>query len=391
MSDYAVSLLTRMLEIYSPSGKEEEISNFLAKEMKNLGFSVRKDEVGNVIGEIGRGKPVILLCGHMDTVEGYIPVWAENNKLYGRGAVDAKASLAAMIVTASTLIKKCLPGKILVVGVVDEEGSSRGIRHLVNGGICPDYAIFGEPSGVGKIVFAYKGSMNIKITCETSSGHSAAPWFFDNAIEKAVEIWRQIRKLHLPEENLRSRFYSITSCLTKINGGNASSNVPSRCVIYVQLRIPPQFAPEQIFNEVKRKIEEYQATNPKVSVKMKMKDVTNAFEADRRSILVRSLAWAIRKTTLNRPFFLRKTGTGDMNVLGQTLKIPVVTYGPGDSHLDHTPNEHINLSEYLATIQVYRNTIIKLCELVKNKRARKLEVNVRGFCNRPSTSKDTKN
>lgn len=374
MSDYPVSLLTSMLEIYSPSGKEEEISNFLAREMENLGFRVRKDEVGNVIGEIGQGKLVILLCGHMDTVEGYIPVRVENNKLYGRGAVDAKAPLAAMIVAASTFAKESFPGKILVVGVVDEEGSGRGIKHFIKEGIQPDYAIFGEPSGIGKIVFGYKGILNIKITCETPSGHSAAPWLFDNAIEKAMEIWRQIRKLHLREEKLRSRFYSITSCLTKINGGNASSMIPSNCDIYVQLRIPPQFTPEQVFNEVKRKIKRYQATNQKVSVKVKMESVANAFEADRRSVLVRALAWAIRKTTLNYASFSRKTGTGDMNVLGNALKIPVITYGPGDSRLDHTSNEHIDLKEYLVSIQVYRKALMKLTELLEKRGAKNLKV-----------------
>jgi len=375
MSDYSVSLLTRMLEIYSPSGKEEEISNFLAKEMEDIGFRVRKDKIGNVIGEIGQGKPVILLCGHMDTVEGYIPVRVENSKLYGRGAVDAKAPLAAMIVAASTFLKEDFPGKILVVGVVDEEGSGRGIKHFIKEGIQPDYAIFGEPSGIGKIVFGYKGILNIKITCETPSGHSAAPWLFDNAIEKAMEIWRQIQKLHLREEKLKSRFYSTTSCLTKINGGNASSMIPSKCDIYVQLRIPPQFTPEQVFNGVKRKIKRYKATNPKVSVKMKMEGVANGFEADRRSVLVRALAWAIRKTTLNYASFSRKTGTGDMNVLGNALKIPVVTYGPGDSRLDHTPNEHIDLKEYLVSIKVYRKAMMKLPELLKNRRTRMLETN----------------
>ena len=374
MSAYSVSLLTRMLEIYSPSGKEEEISNFLAKEMENLGFRVRKDEAGNVIGEIGQGKPVILLCGHMDTVEGYIPVRVEDNNLYGRGAVDAKAPLAAMIVAASIFAKENFPGKILVVGVVDEEGSGRGIKHFINEGIQPDYAIFGEPSGIGKIVFGYKGILNIKITCGTPSGHSAAPWLFDNAIDKAMELWRQIRKLHLREEKLRSRFYSITSCLTKINGGNSSSMIPSKCAIYVQLRIPPQFTPEQVFNEVKKKIERYQATNPKVSVKVEMKDVANAFEADRRSVLVRALAWAIRKTTLNYASFSRKTGTGDMNVLGNALKIPVITYGPGDSRLDHTPNEHIDLQGYLTSIQVYRKALVKLRELQEKRRAKNSEV-----------------
>jgi len=376
MSDYAVSLLTRMLEIYSPSGKEEEISNFLTKEMENLGFHVWKDEVGNVIGEIGNGKPVVLLCGHMDTVEGLIPVHVEGNKLYGRGAVDAKASLAAMIVAASNFVKGGFPGKILVVGVVDEEREGRGIKHLVEGGISPDYAIFGEPSGVGKIIFGYKGILNLKITCEVPTGHSASPWLFDNAIEKAMELWRQIRRLHLPEEKLRSRFYSITSCLMKIEGGNASSSiVPSKCDIYVQLRIPPQLSPERVFDDVKERIKRFRATSPKVSVKVEVKGSDYAFEADRRSLLVRALSWAIRKITLNYASFSRKTGTGDMNVLGNALKIPVVTYGPGDSSLDHTPNEHVDIQEYLDSIQVYRKTLMKLPQLMKKLRVRELKGN----------------
>ncbi len=375
MSDYAVSLLTRMLEVYSPSGKEEEISNFLAREMESLGFRVRKDEVGNVIGEIGQGEPVVLLCGHMDTVEGYIPVRVEGKKLYGRGAVDAKASLAAMIVAASSFVEKGFPGKIVVVGVVDEEGSGRGIKHLVKGGISPDYAIFGEPSGVGKIIFGYKGILNLKITCEIPTGHSASPWLFDNAIEKAMELWRQVRRLHLPEEKLRSRFYSITSCLMKMEGGNTSSSVvPSKCDIYVQLRIPPQLTPQRVFNEVKKRIKRFGATNPKVSVRVEVEGSDYAFEADRRSLIVRALSWAIRKTTLNYASLKRKTGTGDMNVLGNALKIPVVTYGPGNSRLDHTPNEHIDLQEYLASIQVYRRALMKLPELLEKRGARNLEV-----------------
>jgi LysW-gamma-L-lysine carboxypeptidase len=60
---------------------------------------------------------------------------------------------------------------------------------------------------------------------------------------------------------------------------------------------------------------------------------------------------------------LRKTGTGDMNILGRALNVPVVTYGPGDSHLDHTKDEHILVSEYLDAIQVYKETILKLVEL----------------------------
>jgi LysW-gamma-L-lysine carboxypeptidase len=363
MNDYAVHFLTRLLEIYSPSGREEEISDFLTEEMENLGFRVRKDEVGNVIGEIGRGKPIILLCGHMDTVAGYIPVRVENNKLYGRGAVDAKASLAAMIVASSTLADLGLSNRVLVAGVVDEEGSSKGIKHLVKKGISPDYAIFGEPSGVEKITIGYKGSLRLKITCETQTGHSAAPWLFENAIEEAFEIWREIHKLHLPREKLGSRFYSITSCLTKIKGGGAASTVPSKCDIHLDLRVPPQFTSRQVFDEVGEIIKQYQAANPKVSVKAKIEDLTDPFEVDQGSPLVQALSWSIRKLRRKPATLLRKTGTGDMNVLGGAMKIPVVTYGPGDSRLDHTPNEHIDIQEYLDSIQVYREAIMKLLEL----------------------------
>jgi LysW-gamma-L-lysine carboxypeptidase len=369
--DYAVDLLTRMVKIYSPSGSEEEISLFLAAEMEKLGFRVRRDEVGNVIGEIGEGSPVVLLCGHMDTVEGVVPVRFEDGQLYGRGSVDAKGPLAAMIVAASKFVEDGFPGKILVVGVVDEEKGGTGIQHFVESGIQPDYAIFGEPSGLEKVVFGYKGIVTVKVSVETPSGHSAAPWLFDNAIEKAMEFWRQIRKLHLREEKLKSRFYSITSCLTKIQGGNTSASfIPSHCEIIVQLRIPPQLTPEVVFEEVKRKIDRYKATNPKVTVGVEMVDVAKAFEADRRSVIVRALAWGIRKTTLNYASFSRKTGTGDMNVLGNALKIPVVTYGPGDSRLDHTPNEHIDIQEYLKSIEVLKKTLKKLPDFAKRHKPR---------------------
>jgi LysW-gamma-L-lysine carboxypeptidase len=365
MNDYPVRLLTKLLEIYSPSGREGEVSNFLAKEMEHLGFHLRKDGVGNVIGEIGRGKPVILLCGHMDTVAGYIPVRVENNKLYGRGAADAKAALAAMIVASHMLAKEDLPNRIVVAGVVDEEGSGKGIKQLIKDRIFPNYAIFGEPSGVDNITVGYKGCLRLKITCSTQTGHSAASWLFENAIENAFEIWRTIQKLRLPQEKQRSRFYSITSCLIKIKGGKLTSMVPSECEMYIDIRVPPQFTPHQIFDEAMKIIKKYQAGKPKVSVKAKIEDQCDPFEVDQSSLVVRALSLAIHKVRHKPATLLKKTGTGDMNVLGKALGIPVVTYGPGNSHLDHALNESIDIQEYLDSIQVYREAVTQLLKLHK--------------------------
>ncbi len=71
---------------------------------------------------------------------------------------------------------------------------------------------------------------------------------------------------------------------------------------------------------------------------------------------------------MNKPAtLLHKTGTGDMNILGKAMNLPIVTYGPGDSHLDHRLDEHIEINEYLSAIQVYKETLLKLSELHKSK------------------------
>jgi LysW-gamma-L-lysine carboxypeptidase len=371
MRDEAVQLLTNLLGIFSPSGKEEVISEFLVEEMKKLGFKVKKDGIGNVIGEIGDGEPTILLCGHMDTVAGHIPMRFEKNKIYARGAVDAKGPLAAMVVAAAAVAKE--PGfnaRIVVASVVEEEATSRGVKYLIKDGVSADYAIFGEPSGVGNVTIGYKGNLHVKITCKTETGHSSTPWLYENALEKGFDIWQQIKDSLPPVETQQSPFNAVTACLTKVSGGRANSVIPFESEIHVDLRVPPQLTATQVFNNAKNVIDQYEAENPKVKVKMSIEDSNEPFEVDKSSPIVKALSSSIRKVLGKPAMLLRKTGTGDMNILGRAMNAPIVTYGPGDSHLDHTKDEHIVISEYLSSIQVYKETLLKLAEL-HNKKNRK--------------------
>jgi LysW-gamma-L-lysine carboxypeptidase len=368
MSDQAVQLLTNLLGIYSPSGNEEVISEFLVEVMTKLGFKVRKDGIGNVIGEIGDGKPTILLCGHMDTVAGHIPLRVENGKIYSRGAVDAKGPLAAMVMAAAAVAQEPeFDAKIVVASVVEEEATSRGVKHLIKDDISADYAIFGEPSGVGNITIGYKGNLHIKVTCKTETGHSSTPWLYENALEKGYEIWQQIKDSLPPVEQQKSPFYAVTACLTKISGGAANSVIPFESEIHVDLRVPPQFTATQVFNNAKKVIDQYKADNPQVKVRVAIEDSNEAFEVDKSSPLVKALSSSIRKVRGKPAMLLRKTGTGDMNILGRAMNAPIVTYGPGDSHLDHTKDEHIVINEYLDGIKVYKETLLKLTELHKKK------------------------
>jgi LysW-gamma-L-lysine carboxypeptidase len=373
MQEQAVRLLTNLLGIYSPSGKEEAIGNFLAEEMTKMGFQVGKDGIGNVIGVVGEGEPVILLCGHMDTVAGHIPLRVEEGRIYARGAVDAKGPLAAMIMAASEIAKKpAFKGKILVISVVEEEATSRGVRYLINQGIEADYAIFGEPSGVENITIGYKGQVQLKVVVSTETGHSSTPWLYENALEKTYELWMQIKNSYSyqpleQQENTRSPFNAVTACLTKLTGGRANSVIPFESEMTIDIRVPPQFTSAQVIEATQKIIDDYQSSNPKVTVKATVNDTVEPFEVNKTSPLVHALSASVRKVLGKPATLLRKTGTGDMNILGKAMNLPIVTYGPGDSKLDHRTDEHIVISEYLDSIRIFKETILKLAELHNNK------------------------
>ncbi len=116
----AVQLLLDTLKIYTPSEKEGPLASFLLGQMRDeFDFrNTRIDSAGNVLGEIGQGSTHVLLCGHMDTVPGELPVKLEGGRIFGRGAVDAKSALCAIIVAASQLREKKL--KLTVAGATRE-------------------------------------------------------------------------------------------------------------------------------------------------------------------------------------------------------------------------------------------------------------------------------
>ncbi len=370
MSEQAVRFLTNLLGIYSPSGKEQDIANFLALEMKRMGFEVGIDAIGNVIGVIGTGEPVILLCGHMDTVSGHVPLRVEEGKIFARGAVDAKGPLAAMVMAAAQAAKEPgFKGKVLIASVVEEEATSRGVRHLITQGIKADYAIFGEPSGVDNITIGYKGQIQLKIILKTQTGHASTPWLFDNALEKAYELWAQI-KAACPYPSIEPQetpFTSITVCLVRIAGGRGNSVIPFEAEMNLDVRVPLQFTTTQVYDKMMKIIGNYQNANPQVGIRATVMDTVEPFEANKSSPLVHVISSSVRKVLSKPATLLRKTGTGDMNILGKAMNLPIVTYGPGESHLDHTIDEHIDIKEYLQAIEVYKETILRLAELHNTK------------------------
>lgn len=361
MNGYPLKLLTKMLSIYSPSGSEKPIGDLLEAEMRTLGFNARRDNVGNVIGELGSGKPTVLLCGHMDTVPGELPVKAEGGHIFGRGAVDAKASLAAMIV-ATSQSKANLPCKIVVAAVVDEEGKGAGIKQLISDGVKADYVVFGEPSGLYAVTIGYKGSLHLRLSFSTQTSHSASPWLAQSAVDVAFNFWQGIKEKVLKEEG-NSKFNSVTGCLTKISGGSDDNFVPSKCVIKLDIRIPPKLTTKQVLRSIQQVLDATRSMGKDIKAELEVEDSLEPFEGPNDSNLVKAFRYAIRQTAKKPLTILRKTGSSDMNELGNTYHVPVIAFGPGDSSLDHTPNENVSTEEYLDAIKVYEAAIPRLVAL----------------------------
>ena len=357
-----VKTLERALKLYTPSLREKSLADFLESACDDLGFrDIHMDDVGNIIAKKGSGLPKILLCGHMDTVPGRIRVRKEGDYLFGRGSSDAKGPLLAMLFAAASAQEKT--GTVIFVGAVDEEGNATGIKSLTNDKPDVDYAIFGEPSGTKQITIGYKGriAINLKINVEDSA-HASAPWLAKNAIHESSLFVNEIKNVLESGQENKTKGMMLTATLTEIKGGLSHNVTPKECNSTIDIRIPVDMNCKLVEEKISKTVKEI-AQKQQVEAFYSIIDETEPFEAEHNSPLVRALTLGILDIEKNRPTLIRKTGTGDMNVIGNKLSIPVVTYGPGDPHAAHTIDEKISIDEYLRGIEVLKRTIQHLKRL----------------------------
>ena len=359
---FAVKTLEKALKLYTPSLREKSMADFLADKCDDLGFhDIHTDDVGNLIATKGSGSPKILLCGHMDTVPGRVRVRKEGDSLFGRGSSDAKGPLIAMLFAAASVKEE--DGTVIFVGAVDEEGNATGIKNLVKNSPDVDYAIFGEPSGTKQITIAYKGriAINLKINVQDSA-HASAPWLAKNAIEETGIFVNEIKRILESGQENKKKGMLLTATLTEIKGGASHNVTPKECDSTLDIRIPVDMNCNMVEEKISTAVNEI-AGRQGVEAFYSIIDETEPFEAPHNSPLVRALTLGVIDIEKSRPTLIRKTGTGDMNVIGSQLKIPVVTFGPGDPHAAHTIDEKISIDEFLRGIEVLKRTISHLKRL----------------------------
>jgi len=337
----AIGLLKGLLSRYSPSGGEEEAVGFLAGRLSRWGLATQVDEVGNLIASWGEppARPDLLLLGHIDTVPGHIRVRKEGERLYGRGAVDAKGALCAF----SCALIRCRKAGVVLVAAVGEEAEGVGAKHILPR-FRPKMAIIGEPSGWQGITLGYKGRLVVDWLLELPANHSASPGA--SALEQAFVFGRRISLLSRRLSRGKERAFERLDVAPR-HIFFSSDGLRDRVELGLTLRLPPGLAVEALKGEIRKAAD---------GATVSFRGGERAYVAPKNTPLVRVFLQAIRAEG-GRPRFKLKTGTSDMNVVGPAWGCPILAYGPGDSALDHTPDEHIPLPEFLRSIRVLERAL----------------------------------
>ncbi len=349
MSEELVALAKRLIG-YDTSEPEavSEAAGFVEGWLEARGIEASTEEVRGLPvmrAEVGPpDAPTVVLHGHLDVVPcrpGQFEPRVEGDRLYGRGAYDMKGALAAMLLTVAAMRDQ---DRVRVrLGIVGDEESEeekdRGTDHLVDGGFLGDFAITGEPTDLHIGVEA-KGVLAVRLEVSGIAAHGATPWLGDNAVLKALDVFRSIESL--PFARHSSELFDRPSInLGRIWGGDALNKVPDRCVIDVDIRYLPDQDPRSILDQV-HGLPDAEATaiftRPPAVV-------------DRDSAFVRALRQAAAAHHGGEPMSVGRDGASDA-VSFLRVGVPAVEFGPaGEGH--HGPEEWVSIS----SLEGYRQTL----------------------------------
>ena len=359
MNDFET--LIGLVSQYSPSGQERRAVEWLVARMKSLGYdSAFIDDAGNAVGVMGQGPKQVVLLGHIDTVSGEIPVSLTPSPypkghtfpngvgelLYGRGSVDAKGPLACFTDAVAQAGKRD-DWQIVVIGAVEEERDSDGARYVVDQ-YKPDFAIIGEPNQWDRVSLGYKGSAWANVTVKRGQTHTAGGE--ETAAETAVGIWLRI-KAYVDSYNTDKKRLFDQLLLTLRGMESDSNDFEQWAKLRVGVRLPVEVSPGDWYEKLEEIAGDCHLERVGYAVP--------AWGCEKNTKLVRGFLSGIRSQG-GEPRFVYKTGTADLNIVAPVWKCPAVVYGPGDSSLDHTPNEHISLEDYSKAVQVLTDVLIKL-------------------------------
>lgn len=371
--DERVKILSDIIEIQSVNEKELDVAHYLQQLFKKYDIHTEilkldgESSRANLVAEIGSGKPVIGVSGHMDVVTtGDSDKWhydpfklTEDNqgRLHGRGSADMKSGLVALAISLIEIKEAGLlkQGSIRFMATAGEEVTSNGAALLHEKGYMDDIdaLLIAEPSQDG-IVYTHKGTMDIQVTSKGKSAHSSMPELGFNAINPLVDFIHDLNAEYNKVDVNSELLGTPTMNSTIINGGDQVNSIPEYAESLFNMRTIPQFDNkkfEDLFNRIKEKIEKESngdiTVNPYVNRDPVYTTGDNSFL---------KLAKSLGDEYFNRNLEVTSsTATTDASYLmkdkGEDFSF--VMYGPGETGQAHQVDEYVYKDVYLSFIDLY--------------------------------------
>lgn len=373
-----VNFTQKLIQIPSLSTQEQEIAKAVAGEMKKLNYDeVYIDEKNNVVGTIKGvgGGPTLLFNGHIDHAgvgnmkEPFSGKILDGTKyghpgpvIYGRGASDMKAAIAAMVYAAGAIKEQgiSLRGDVLVTAVAMEEMAyGEGISYLLDNGLRADFAVSGEATNLNVYV-GHRGKIEFKIITKGKTSHAGFPAGGVNAIFLMNKFLNKLQeKYSLPNHQFLGKA-SYTVIDIAASPGRLTPIVPDHCEIILDRRFLPEETPEMLDEHLWKIIGEVKNEDPLFDADVELVKVFPAMLTDPGGKIVKAVKEARRMVMGDEG----EIGAWYFGVDGTFIEragIPCAGFGPGNEHYAHTPEDHVPVDHVVTAAKVYSQLIIKLC------------------------------
>jgi acetylornithine deacetylase len=321
MTNDLLTLARALVDIDSTTGREGEVGRWLAQHLRDDGFTVTEQPVDadrfNVVASTGR--PSVVLSTHLDCVPPFFPSRIEGDRLYGRGACDAKGILAAQVAAANRL-RRSGETRVGLLFVVGEERGSDGAK-LANGAAPGSrFLIDGEPTD-NRLALATRGILRVKLRARGRAAHSSYPELGESAIDKLIDALMSLRAIELPNDPVLGRTHYSVGLI----GGGVAPNV-----------ISPSAEAEVMFRTVSDASVVREALRP-LEARVDIEHILDVPPV--RLKTVSGFGTAVFPYTTDIPF---------LGTWGEPL-----LFGPGSIHDAHTADESVRIPDLAAAVDHY--------------------------------------
>lgn len=368
--------MSDIIAIKSVNENEIQVANYLKALFDEYGIEskivpVTKTRV-NLVAEIGSGHPVIGISGHMDVVSpGDESEWSSDpftlterdGKLFGRGTNDMKAGLLnlALVMIELKENNELKNGTIRFMATTGEEVGGAGSKKLYEDGYMDDveYLWVAEPSH-DTIIYAHKGSLNLRITSIGEAAHSSMPHHGYNAINPLMAYLLEMDEKLNGDNRKNEVLDKLVMSTTIFNAGNQVNSIPEKAVAEINVRTIPEFDNEEVIEIFRTAANNYNKEGSNINIEVTM-SLSSVFTTGQSKMV--TLAKELGKKYLDLDISIKGSpGVTDASNLlrNKDENFPFMMFGPGETKMAHKTDEYVYKEYYFAFFHIYKELILGL-------------------------------